>query len=406
MRKYRLKNGITVLFEKNSSKSVAVEIVFNVGSNFEDNKVSGISHYLEHMLFEGTKKRKTSRDIANEIEKYGAEFNAYTNGERTAFFIKIINKKFDNALDILSDMVANPTFDEKIMEKEKKVILKEINMVTDDPRQYQWVLFQRKLFTKHPAGNPTYGNVKTVKNINRKVLVEYYGKYYVPNNMIISISGNVGKVNEKIKKYFGKLKPKKIDRRKSVEEPPQTKVRKFVEKRNIQNSYMVLGYQSVTRKHPDSYVFDVINGILGRGQSGWMFNEIRNKMGLAYNVGISHEQEGDYGYFSVYAGLDKKYIEKAIKIIFEQFKKLQEINWEDLEDAMTFIEGNYTLNMEDNFQYADTVAFWENIKDSSLVNSYLKKIRMVTIVDVKRVSQCVCVCLSVCVPFSVSVSGS
>src|SRR3989338_7384046 len=154
MKKYTLKNGITLIFEKTSSKSVAVEIMFKVGSNFESLKVAGISHFLEHMLFEGTKKRKTSREIANEIEKYGGDFNAYTTGDRTAFFIKIINKRFDVALDILSDMVKNPVFGKKIIEKEKQVILKEINMITDDPRLHQWILFQKTLFERHHAKNP------------------------------------------------------------------------------------------------------------------------------------------------------------------------------------------------------------------------------------------------------------
>jgi len=120
MKKFKLRNGITVIFEKNNSKSVAVEVMFKVGSNFENKELAGISHFLEHMLFEGTKNRKDSREIANEIEKYGGDFNAYTTGDRTAFFIKIINKRFDTALDILGDMVANPVFDSKIIEKEKK----------------------------------------------------------------------------------------------------------------------------------------------------------------------------------------------------------------------------------------------------------------------------------------------
>src|SRR3989344_8970270 len=157
MQKHILKNGITLIFEKTSSKSVAVEIMFKIGSNYENLKVAGISHFLEHMLFEGTKKRKTSREIANEIEKYGGDFNAYTTGDRTAFFIKIINKKFDIALDILSDMVKNSIFEEKIIKKEKKVILKEINMVIDDSRLFQWVFFQQTLFEKHPVRFPTYG---------------------------------------------------------------------------------------------------------------------------------------------------------------------------------------------------------------------------------------------------------
>ena len=174
MQKYRLKNGTTIIFEKNSSKSVALEVMFKVGSNDENEKVSGISHFLEHMLFEGTKKRKNNKAIANEIEKYGGEFNAYTSADRTAYFIKIINKKFDIALDILSDMVANPLFANKFIKKEKDVIQKEINMVTDDPRQHQWILFQKNLFEKHPAKNPIYGTVKTIKYLNRNIIADYF----------------------------------------------------------------------------------------------------------------------------------------------------------------------------------------------------------------------------------------
>ncbi|MCH8067169.1 MAG: insulinase family protein [Nanoarchaeota archaeon] len=387
MNKYRLKNGITILFEKNSSKSVAVELMFKVGSNDENQKIAGISHFLEHMLFEGTKKRKDSREIANEIEKYGAEFNAYTSGTRTAFFIKIINKRFDTALDILSDMVANPLFDKKKIEKEKKVVLKEINMVTDDPRQHQWILFQKNLFEKHPAKNPTYGTVQAVKNINREVINDYYIKYYSPNNLVISVVGNVSDVKGKIIRYFGNLKPKKLSERKLVKEPLQTKIKKFVEKRKIHNSYMVLGYKTIPRIHEDSYVLDVITSVLGRGQSGWMFEEIRNKLGLAYQVGVQNELEDDYGTLAIFAGLDKKNIEKAKKIILKQFRKLENLNKTELDEAKTYIEGNYALNIEDNFNAADNLAFWETIKNTSLADNYVKNIKKVKIGDVKRVAK-------------------
>ena len=387
MKKYRLKNGIIVIFDKNSSKSVAVEVMFKVGSNDENKKNAGISHFLEHMLFEGTKNRKDSRTIANEIEKYGAEFNAYTSENRTAYFIKIINKRFEKALDILSDMVANPLFPNKMIEKEKKVILKEINMVDDDPKQYQWILFQKNLFEKHPAKNPTYGNKKTVKTFNRKIINDYYTKHYIPNNMIISVVGNIDKVKEKVEKYFSNLRPKKLIIRERIEEPLQTKTKKFVEKRKTFNSYMVLGYKTTSRSHNDSYVLDVIHSVLGRGQSGWIFEEIRNKHGLAYQVGVQNDPEDDYGVFAVFAGLDKKNIEKAKNIIMQQFRKLENINKNEFEEAKTYIEGNYTLNMEDNFQAADNFAFWETIKSALLANNYINKIKKVKINDVKRVAK-------------------
>ena len=335
MQKYRLKNGTTIIFEKNSSKSVALEVMFKVGSNDENEKVSGISHFLEHMLFEGTKKRKNNKAIANEIEKYGGEFNAYTSADRTAYFIKIINKKFDIALDILSDMVANPLFANKFIKKEKDVIQKEINMVTDDPRQHQWILFQKNLFEKHPAKNPIYGTVKTIKYLNRNIIADYFENHYSPNNMIISVVGNVDNVKNKINRYFGKLKPKKIISRKKIKEPLQAKIKKFVEKRKIFNSYMVLGYKTIPRMDKESYVLDVITAILGRGQSGWIFDEIRNKRGLAYQVSVHSEHESDYGYFAVVIGLDKKNIEKAKKLILQQFRKLEKTSNKELEEAKT-----------------------------------------------------------------------
>ena len=387
MQKYRLKNGTTIIFEKNSSKSVALEVMFKVGSNDENEKVSGISHFLEHMLFEGTKKRKNNKAIANEIEKYGGEFNAYTSADRTAYFIKIINKKFDIALDILSDMVANPLFANKFIKKEKDVIQKEINMVTDDPRQHQWILFQKNLFEKHPAKNPIYGTVKTIKYLNRNIIADYFENHYSPNNMIISVVGNVDNVKNKINRYFGKLKSKKIISRKKIKEPLQAKIKKFVEKRKIFNSYMVLGYKTIPRMDKESYVLDVITAILGRGQSGWIFDEIRNKRGLAYQVSVHSEHESDYGYFAVVIGLDKKNIEKAKKLILQQFRKLEKTSNKELEEAKTYIEGNHTLTLEDNFHAADNLAFWETIKDASLSKHFINKMKKVNLSDIKRVSR-------------------
>jgi predicted Zn-dependent peptidase len=387
MEKYRLKNGTTIIFEKNYSKSVAVEVIFKVGSNDESKEISGISHFLEHMLFEGTKKRKNSRKIASEIEKYGAEFNAYTSNDRTAFFIKIINKRFEKALDILSDMVANPLFNKKTIEKEKQVIFKEINLVTDDSRQHQWILFQKTLFEKHPTKNPTYGTIGAIKSLDRKIIDSYYNKHYVPNNMVISIVGNVNHVKEKIEKYFDNLKPKKLALRKNIKEPLQKRKKKFVEKRKTVSSYMILGYKSVSRIHKDSYVLDVISAILGKGQSGWIFDEIRNKRGLAYQVGVLNENEEDYGFFAVFAGLDKKNIEKTKGIILQQFRKLNNVGKNDIEEAKSYIEGNHTISMEDNFQKADNIAFWETIKNASLADNYIKNIKRVEINDVKRAAR-------------------
>src|SRR3989338_149874 len=357
------------------------------GSNYENKSILRISHFLEHMLFEGTKKRPDSMIIANEIEKYGAEFNAYTSTNRTAFFIKIINKRFEKALDILSDMVSNPLFREDKIAKEKKVILREIDMVTDDPRQHQWILFQKNLFEKHPAKNPIYGTIRSVSSISRKELLDYYRKYYAPNNMIISVVGNIQNVKNKIQKYFGSLKPVKIPKRKIIKEPLNKKTKAFVEKRKTQNSYIVLGYKVPVRTDKGSYSMDVITSILGRGQSGWIFDEIRNKHGLSYQTGVQHYPEDDYGTFAVFVGLDKKNIPKAKSIILNQFKRLQKLTKKELDEAKAYIDGHYALELEDNFHYADNMSFWELIKDAGLSEDYIKTIRKVTIDDVKSAAK-------------------
>jgi len=387
MERFHLKNGLLVLFKKNDSNTVAVELMVKVGSNHEDNKFRGISHYLEHMLFEGTKKRPTSKDIASDIEKFGAEFNAYTTGDRTAYYVKIINKHFEIALDILSDMVLNSVFNAQKMQKEKKVILKEINMVIDDPRQHQWTIFQNALFEKHPAKYPTYGSIETVKSITRAQLMSYYQKHYTAGNMILSISGNVHDIRPLAQHYFGAICKGKHLVRKKVLEPRQETPKFFIEKRKTKNSYTVMGFKTAPRLDADSYVLDVIYAILGKGQSGWIFEEIRNKRGLAYQVGVVVEHEIDYGYFAVYCNLDKSKIAQAKGIIAEQFKNLQAISKNDLVDAKTYLEGNQAVQMEDNFHKADTLAFWETMGNVKLYLDYSKKIKSVTVGDIKKVAK-------------------
>lgn len=330
------------------------------------------------MLFEGTKTRASSREIANEIEKLGGELNAYTSNERTAFFAKVLNKHFDKALEILSDVVKNPLFNEKSIEKERKVIVKEIDLVTDEPRFHQWILFQKTLFRKHPTRNPAYGSKEAVRKITKKDLIDYYDAYYKPNNIIVSVVGNVNDVKNKVGKYFEDLTKSKLKKFKKIKEPKQTSPIKKTEKKKLLSSYMILGYKTPKRAEKESYVLDVIYAILGRGQSGRMFDEIRNKRGLAYEVGVQHESAIDYGFFAVYLNTDKKNINKIKKIILQEFEKLKKIKNKDLEEAKTYLEGSYALENEENIHMADKLAFWETIKEADLVKDYIKKIKKIT----------------------------
>jgi len=384
MKKFVLKNGLTVLLKQKPTNSIAIEVTVKVGSNHEPINFSGISHFIEHMLFEGTKKR-SAQQIANEIESIGGDINALTASERTSYYIVVLHKHFSRALDVLSDLIQNPLFDEKMIEKERRVILDEINLTTDDPKIHQWMLFQKTLYKKHPCRHPVYGTKKSVSNLKRKDLVKFYSEYYVPNNMIISIVGNVDeKVLKKIEEKFSFSK-NPLPKIKKVIEPKQTKSLKFIEKRKILHSYMVFGYKAVQRNHPDSFVFDVIRSILGRGQSSRMFHEIRTKRGLAYIVGVHYESGTDYGWIAVYVGTDKKNLNKIKGLILKEVQRLKNVSDNDMKDAINFIEGDYLLSNEDNYTLADTMSVWEIVGQTGLVENYVKKIKKVKKGDVKRV---------------------
>ncbi len=383
MKRFVLKNGLTVLIKQKPTNAVAVEVTVKVGSNHETSKNRGISHFVEHMLFEGTKKRN-AQQIANDIEKIGGEINALTDNERTSYYTLVLYKHLERALDVLSDIIQNPLFDEKIIEKERKVVLDEISLTTDDPKIHQWMLFQKALYQKHNCRYPVYGTRECVLNLKRKDFLDFYHKYYVPNNTIISVVGNIDKqVLKKIGHYFT-FSEKPVPKRKELIEP-ETKPLNFVEKRKILHSYMVLGFKTVPRNHPDSFVFDVIRSDLGRGQSSKLFQEIRTKRGLAYIVGAHYEAGEDYGWLAVYVGTDKKNLRKVKNIILKEFRHLKNLSANDLKDAINFIEGDHLLSNEDNHALADTISVWEVIGKPYSVEDYIKNIKKVKKDDIRRI---------------------
>jgi len=220
MKKIRLVNGLTLVFEKKQTETLTIFATVKAGSNNEGKKINGISHFIEHMLFEGTKKRASSRIISNEIESLGGELNAYTSNERTCFYVKVPKKHFDKALDIIADIIQNPLFDEKNIEKERKIILKEINLHKDEPRFHQWILFAKTLFEKHPTRLPTYGSVEAVKKVTRENILDYYYTYYVPGNIVLSVVGNFNKnAINKVKNQFKNFKSIKLPKIKKIIEP-------------------------------------------------------------------------------------------------------------------------------------------------------------------------------------------
>jgi predicted Zn-dependent peptidase len=388
MQRKKTRNGITVLYSKRNSGTLTLEINVSVGSNDEGEKEKGISHFIEHMLFEGTIKRKDSLVISNEIEKLGGELNAATSNTRTFYYAKVRNKDFPIALDILSDILLNPRLEEKDIEHERRIILEEIKQVIDQPRYYQWVLFQKALFANHPAKHPVYGYVETVKSITRKDLLDYYRKHYIPSRITVVVVGNPeNDVFEMVDKAFSEKEF--FDEQSEEEKPvPEKNARnELSESRDMLQSYMVMGYKTVPKSHPDSDVLEVIRGHLGRGQSGRLFHVVRTQLGIAYEVGVYNNPGIDYGFMAFYVCTNKDNIQKSVDAILKELRGLRDMTGKELAEAKTFLEGEFELNSENTQNYADMLAFWEQCGCKGDIHDFLGSINKVTLDDVKRVAE-------------------
>ncbi len=387
MERIILGDGLRIIGLKKPTASVTLQITISVGSDFENKKLNGISHFIEHMLFEGTPSRKDARAITNEIESLGGEINAFTSNERTCYYIKVPKEHFSKALAILADIVQHPLFKGKFLEKERKVILREISLYHDEPRSYQWVLFQKGLFGNHTAGFPTYGTITSVHGLTRNNLLTFYSQHYTAGQTVIACVGDYPQgALDSIGRAFREIATRKTSPQ-NLEAPTCSHRKTISEKRPINHAYFVLGCQTPQRLHPDSYVLDVIRSILGRGQSGMIFEEIRNKRGLAYDVGVHHEAGKGYGFFAVYLNTLKRNVSLALDIIHQEFKKLGHIGARDIEEAKGYIIGQLTLDYEDTHRLADALGFWEHVGDARLEQGYLKKIKQVSAGDVRRVAQ-------------------
>jgi len=250
---------------------------------------------------------------------------------------------------------------------------------------YQWILFEKTLFKKHPTKNPVYGRMQSVRAITKQRMHEYYTRWYAPNNMILAVVGNVPRLHSLAKKHFGSMKRKNIPKIRSPVEPKDTKPTIKKEKRKINQAYVVLGYKTIPRIHKDSIVLDVVSSIFSKGLSGRINEEIRVKRGLAYAVGTDHESNKDYGMFVFYLNCAKNNLEKCKTIIIDEIKKLDDLGLKELNEAKDHIIGKGLLKKENSHRRSDTLAEWEFIKDAKLADSYLKDVKKVSKKDILRV---------------------
>ncbi len=356
-KKTKLKNGIRLITVPNkSTKAVTVLILLPVGSRYETKNIGGVSHFIEHMMFKGTEKRPTSLDISKELDSVGAEFNAFTSKDHTGYYVKASADKIELAYDILSDMLFHSKFDQGELDKERGVIVEEINMYEDNPLMYVESLFEELVFGDHPLGWQIAGTREVIKTVPREKIIQYRGSYYQPANMIIVVAGNIKEsgVKNLTEKYFGKDGAKDFKKFPSYG-AKQNIPRLCLSFKETEQVQLCLGFPGVSYFDKDLYALQLLSIILGGNMSSRLFVNIREKHGLCYFIRASNEMYHDAGTFVVHAGLDKARIKDAIKLILEELKKARGsgVTKKELQGAKDFLKGKIVLNLEDSESQAD-----------------------------------------------------
>jgi predicted Zn-dependent peptidase len=386
-----LTNGIRVVsVPMPQVKSVAVLVLVKTGSRYETKETNGISHFLEHMAFKGTKSRPSSLAITSLIDGIGGSFNAFTGKDHTGFYIKAASEHLDLITDVLSDMILNSLIDPAEMEKEKGVIIEEINQTEDQPSYRVMELYEELLFGDCPMGWRISGTKETVAKISRQQVLNYIKNKYVGKNMVIGIGGGIQKDgNSGIQDFFEKINAgteNNFEKYKNNQEAPKASVHY----KRTDQAHLCLGVRGYNISHPDRYVLALLTTILGGNMSSRLFLEIREKRGLAYHISAASEEFADIGYFVTQAGLRINAVEDAIKVILDEFNKLRANppTLDELRRAKDFWRGKMVLGLEDSFRNAAFYANQELLENKiETPEEVLARVDAVTGEDIQRVAK-------------------
>lgn len=346
--KTTLPNGLRIVTEKiESVKSISVGIWVKTGSRNETPKQAGVTHFLEHMLFKGTDKR-TAYDIALSMESVGGYLNAFTSSEYTCYFARCVNTQMERALDVLSDMVLNPSFPEEEVEKEKKVVIEEMKMYRDSPDDYLFEEYNTRMFQGHELGRPVLGYEETVSSFTRDDLYEYMEERYRAGNLLISVAGNVDheEVVKLVTDYLGDLPASDVENNdQPLNEFDTTKLELT---KPIEQTHYILGRRGLNFDHEDKYLLLLANTILGGGMSSRLHQNVREKYGYCYSIQPFNQSYTDSGMWGVYVGTDKDYVEHVHELVVSELNKISEelVPEKELEEAKSQLKGKLLLSQE------------------------------------------------------------
>lgn len=386
--KHILKNGLRVItVPMKDNLTVTVLVLVEAGSKYEDKKVNGISHFLEHMCFKGTMKRPKAIDISRELDALGSQYNAFTSQEYTGYYAKSDAKHFKQILDIVSDIYLNSTFPEVEMEKEKGVIIEEINMYEDMPHRYVQDLVLKLLYGDQPAGWNVAGEKKNITNMKREDFVKYKKEHYVPKATTLVVAGQVFEKDalKEVKKIFENLKNiKKVGKKKVIENQKSPKV--LVKYKETDQTHFVLGVRSYDLFNKNNATLSLLSGVLGGGMSSRLFQKLREEMGVGYYVRAYNDASTDHGFFQISAGVDNKRIHEVLEAVLEECRKLKtyEVPKDELEKTKEYLIGNMKLSLESSDDIANFYGAQELLKKKVvLAEEKAQELRKVTAKDVK-----------------------
>jgi predicted Zn-dependent peptidase len=347
LQKSTLNNGIRVVTERMPGlHSATIGFWVQNGSRHETQELNGISHFIEHMLFKGTKSR-TSLDIAKEIDSVGGVLNAFTGREFSCYYAKVLGDKLPQAIDLLSDLVLNSTFDEDEIEKERRVILQEISMVEDTPDDIVHDLFCKAIWYSHPLGRPVLGDRETVKSINRDDLLQMLASRYFGHNILIAAAGDVDhpQIVAQLDQAFSGVAAGQLD---NVCALPDYRPGLQVARKELEQTHFCLGCQALPQNHPDRFAQQLLNNILGGSMSSRLFQKVREERGLAYSIYSYLNVHSDAGSLVVYGGVSSQDLWEAVQLTLEQFASLKngDISSEELDMAREQLKGTLLLSLE------------------------------------------------------------
>jgi predicted Zn-dependent peptidase len=384
-------NGLRVItVPMKDNPTVTVLVLVATGSNYETKEENGLSHFLEHMCFQGTVKRPRAIDIASEIDQMGAQNNAFTSNEFTGYYAKASSKYALELVDIVSDIYLNPTLKEPEIDREKGVIIEEINMYNDLPQRKVQDVFQTLLYGDQPAGRDIAGTKENVSNFKREDFVAYREKFYTAPETVVIVSGNFDeeKTISALKDGFKNCSNKKGAGKISVSED-QNSPKVFLEVKKTDQSHFVLGVRAFDIYDKRNPALKVLSGVLGGGMSSRLFEKMRNQLGICYYVNASSDSFTDHGFFSISAGVRNDRLEEAIKEILVELRKLKTelVDEKELEKVKEHLVGNMYLGLESSDSLADFYGFQEIMnKPIREPEDVAKEIKNVSANDVKLIA--------------------